>query len=243
MISYGLLSVKNFPFLDSFLEKLSTKKCLPKIIIFDEQMLSNLEIERYCQRTGENYKNIKFYEENKYKIFQFEVQNHNAGTSKKIIKENNLDFLVNLGTPRILKEEIINSTTLGILNCHPGLLPDFRGCSCVEWAILNDKPVGNTLHWMDVGIDSGPIISKLETQCYIHDNYQNIRKRVYEDGATFLSELVDNFVKSSLNLIKENFRGKIYQGGNYFKPMDENTLREVINKIEKKHYKFQKKRF
>lgn len=151
MISYGILSVNNFPFLDSFLENLKKKSCLPKIIIFDNKLLTNKEIERYCLR--KKYSDIRFHKKNQYKISYFQVQDHNNTETIEIIKKNELDFLVNLGTPRILKEKIIKSSKLGILNCHPGLLPEFKCCCCVEWSIFYDEPIGNTLHWMDTSID------------------------------------------------------------------------------------------
>ena len=60
----------------------------------------------------------------------------------------------------------------------------------------------------------------------------------------FILIIIFFFVFKILGIkLASNFSGKIFQGGNYFKPMDENTLREVINKIENKHYKFQKKSF
>lgn len=44
------------------------------------------------------------------------------------------------------------------MNCHPGLLPKFRECTCVEWAVYLDEEVGNTVHFMNEKIDEGPII-------------------------------------------------------------------------------------
>jgi methionyl-tRNA formyltransferase len=68
------------------------------------------------------------------------------------------DLLLNLGTPSILKADILGLPSIGVLNCHPGLLPHYRGCTCVEWAIFNGDPVAATCHFMTEGIDEGPII-------------------------------------------------------------------------------------
>ena len=57
-----------------------------------------------------------------------------------------IDLLVNAGTPRILKSNLLKAPSIGVINCHPGILPDFRGCTCVEWAIYLDQPIGNTVH-------------------------------------------------------------------------------------------------
>ncbi len=62
----------------------------------------------------------------------------------------------------ILREQIITLPRLGVLNIHLGLLPQIRGMSSPEWSLLNDVPLGITIHSMDSGIDSGPILQRYE---------------------------------------------------------------------------------
>ena len=57
-----------------------------------------------------------------------------------------------------MKEPVINTAKFGVLNSHPALLPKYQGLDCVSWSILNGDPVGATIHLIDSGIDSGPII-------------------------------------------------------------------------------------
>ena len=60
---------------------------------------------------------------------------------------------------KILKKPLIQSPPLGILNFHPAPLPDLRGTGGFNLAILeNHKNFGVSVHYMDEGIDSGPII-------------------------------------------------------------------------------------
>ena len=58
----------------------------------------------------------------------------------------------------IIPPEVIASARIGVLNCHPGILPEFRGCNTVAWAIYTDRPVGMTVHLMEEGIDTGPVL-------------------------------------------------------------------------------------
>jgi methionyl-tRNA formyltransferase len=85
------------------------------------------------------------------------VKNLNDDNCLDILKKLNPDYAV-LGGTRILKEHIINSVKKGILNAHPAMLPKYQGLDCVGWSILNNDPVGATVHFIDNGIDSGPII-------------------------------------------------------------------------------------
>ena len=60
---------------------------------------------------------------------------------------------------RILKKPLIQSPKLGILNFHPAPLPELRGTGGFNLAILeNHDEFGVTVHYMDEGIDTGPII-------------------------------------------------------------------------------------
>ena len=55
----------------------------------------------------------------------------------------------------IYRDVTIDAFSLGILNHHIGILPDYRGRSVVEWSILQGDPVGITVFFIDTGIDTG----------------------------------------------------------------------------------------
>ena len=93
---------------------------------------------------------------------------------------------------------------------------------------------------MDIGIDSGPIISKQITKCFKNDTYQKIRKRVHFDGYKFLSKFIKKLSQNYESLSKNIIYGEENKGGNYYKPMESNLINEVIRKIENQNYKFQK---
>ena len=85
------------------------------------------------------------------------VEHHNEQEIVDLLKKYEPDYIV-LGGTRILKEHVIKTAKFGILNAHPAILPMYQGLDCVAWAILNNDPVGATVHYIDPGIDSGPII-------------------------------------------------------------------------------------
>ena len=66
--------------------------------------------------------------------------------------------MISIGTPRKISKELIDAIPQGIINIHPGYLPHFRGCSAVEWSLLEGFPITNTLHYMSEDYDSGDII-------------------------------------------------------------------------------------
>lgn len=80
------------------------------------------------------------------------------------LKKLDLDFIIAIHFPYIVPEEVLVIPKTGALNLHPAYLPYNRGWHTPSWAILENTPIGATLHFMDAGIDTGDIIhqKKLE---------------------------------------------------------------------------------
>lgn len=68
---------------------------------------------------------------------------------------------VSVNWKTIVGSEARNAVTHGIINCHAGDLPKYRGNAAPNWAMLQgEDEVVITLHFMDTGLDSGPILTK-----------------------------------------------------------------------------------
>lgn len=85
------------------------------------------------------------------------VANHNDRRCEEILRDLRPDLIV-LGDTRIIQPRIIDLPPLGIVNVHPGFLPDVRGNNPYIWSIIHDLPQGCTVHFIDREIDTGPII-------------------------------------------------------------------------------------
>lgn len=84
----------------------------------------------------------------------------------KVLKKGNFD----IGFHKlnfIIRENIFGSFRLGLLNDHWGYLPLLRGKSTIAYSLLLDVPVISTIHFINQGIDSGPIVG------YQHAEYKN----------------------------------------------------------------------
>ena len=77
----------------------------------------------------------------------------------KILKEKEIEIVVLAGFMRLLTPEFIESYRNKILNIHPSLLPLFPGAHAHRDAITHGAKIsGCTAHFVDEGIDTGPII-------------------------------------------------------------------------------------
>ena len=62
---------------------------------------------------------------------------------------------------RIFKSDHLKNSKLGVINLHPAPLPKYRGCNSYAHAIMNgESEYGVTMHYVDEGIDDGPIIAQ-----------------------------------------------------------------------------------
>lgn len=69
-----------------------------------------------------------------------------------------LDFILSVHFPYVVPPEVLGVPRIGVLNLHPAYLPYNRGWHTPTWAILEETPVGATLHFMDEGVDSGDVV-------------------------------------------------------------------------------------
>jgi len=219
----SILTSKNHPFFGFFLSKIEKEIHIDSAII-DEKNFSQKDMNLWVERTSNRIQTLKVNKTNDRKLFF--VKNHNDEETATIVEKRGIDLLINLGTPRILKGPIINSPTIGILNCHPGILPDYRGCTCVEWALYNNDPVGNTCHLMTEEIDSGPVIYKNQIEIEANDSYQDIRIKVYLDS-------VESIIRS-IRKLKENKKNNFFSeiGGQYYRPIPDEKLNKVFLKYK-----------
>jgi len=98
------------------------------------------------------------------KIYQPEkVRNNEEFISE--IKALKPDVICVVAYGKILPKEILEIPSKGCINVHGSLLPKYRGAAPIQWAVLNgDKKTGVTTMYMDVGMDTGDMILKQETQ-------------------------------------------------------------------------------
>jgi len=90
-----------------------------------------------------------------------EVSSHNGTATRRLLSDAEPDVVLVFGTA-ILGRATLAATQAPVVNLHTGLSPDYRGADCVFWALHNREPksVGVTVHVVDEGVDTGPILAR-----------------------------------------------------------------------------------
>jgi methionyl-tRNA formyltransferase len=99
----------------------------------------------------------------------------------------------------ILREPTLKAFRIGVLNSHLALLPEVRGMSSPEWSLLCAVPLGITIHLMDSGIDTGPIVLRREyavpSEC---GSLVDLRNRMIAAGIELIAEAVSGFDRGDI---------------------------------------------
>lgn len=97
----------------------------------------------------------------------------------KKLRENNIDILVLAGYMRLVGAVLLNAYPRRILNIHPALLPSFPGLQAQRQAVnYGVKFSGCTVHLVDDGVDTGPIIAQAVVPVLPDDNEDTLAERI-----------------------------------------------------------------
>ena len=137
---------------------------------------------------------------NSIKVFDIDYKNYlNRSDFNKVLLnallEINPDLILTLGFLRILDLEIIKSFPKKIINIHPSLLPSFKGMNAQKQALdYGVKFTGVTVHYVDEGVDTGPIIDQIVVPILENENIESLTNRILEKEHELLVKVVKNIL-------------------------------------------------
>ena len=119
----------------------------------------------------------------------------------------NYDLVLSLHCKQIFPPKLVN--TVKCINIHPGYNPINRGWYPQVFSILNDLPIGATIHEIDIELDHGPIIARAFVNKESHDTSES---------------LYDKIVHQELALIKMHIEAIIHNNYITYSPEDDGNL-------------------
>ncbi len=99
------------------------------------------------------------------------------------------DVIVVVAYGKILPKAILDRPKWGCINVHASLLPELRGASPIQWAVLNGFPeTGLTLMRMDEGMDTGPILAQIPIRLDERETTTSLSEKMTRLGPDFLEK-------------------------------------------------------
>jgi methionyl-tRNA formyltransferase len=134
--------------------------------------------------------------------------NQNDPTAIAQLKRWSPDLAIFTGG-NILRDEVLRVPRLGILNSHLALLSEIRGMSSPEWSLVCGVRIGITIHFMDRGIDTGPILIRREftgaSEC---NSLTDLRNRMIAEGIELMSEAVAGLDRGTISALPQSDRDR-----------------------------------
>ncbi len=120
---------------------------------------------------------------------------------KDLLRAEAVDLVCLSGFMRILGKAFINSFAGKIINIHPSLLPAFPGLHPQQQALEHGvKFSGCTVHFVDEGVDSGPIILQSVVPVYDSDDEEALSKRILEQEHIIYPRAIQLMVENRLRV-------------------------------------------
>ncbi len=178
--------------------------------IFESISIMNKDYSASKVKIWRGFPLVRKYDELCNKVFYCSDHNSRQAAMELI---NLQPDLILLGQSGIIKDNIIKIPKIGVLNSHPGILPKYRGIDVAYWALFNDdiEGVGSTIHFVDSGVDTGPVILTKRYNFTGKENLAQLQENIYED-------CLDLFVCTlkNIELIKP-VKQDISEGRQYYK--------------------------
>lgn len=129
---------------------------------------------------------IERAKKNNVKVFQFLPKNYENKQAFETeilqkLKELNIEWIALAGYMRLIGETLLKAYEGRIINIHPSLLPSFPGKDAIEQAYeAKVKVTGVTIHYVDEGMDTGPIIAQAPIFIEETDTVDVVRTKIQE---------------------------------------------------------------
>ena len=141
-----------------------------------------------------------------YYGIDYRVVPHNSKEAFDLIAQYNLDLGVILGA-RILKPSTFQGFRKGVLNMHPGILPENRGLDNIKWAVMNDLSQGVTTHLIDREVDRGLLVQKEMIRIYEDDTLLDVQIRIQHLEQRLMLSSIDILEKKCVTRLKSIGKG------------------------------------
>jgi phosphoribosylglycinamide formyltransferase-1 len=118
-----------------------------------------------------------------------------------VLKENGVELVILAGFMRIITNVILDAFPMSVMNIHPALLPSFPGLHAQKQALeYGVKITGCTVHFVDAGTDTGPVIIQASVPVLEDDTEETLASRIQKEEHRIFPEAVRLYATGRLSV-------------------------------------------
>lgn len=209
------------------LKQLLSEGFVPQIIISEDSEIADEERDKFLIRIEGNPIAATIEEQiSSLDVTHVEVEIHNSEQVMPYLNDLDLDLIIFGGT-RIIRGEILDYPKDGVINSHPGLLPECRGSASPAWSVYHDIPIGSSTHFCDNGIDTGELLMRREVLVKRGMTYEDLCYETLVLAGVLMKEALLHYVAGEWESIRR-------PQGQSEHPTFRNAPDEVLAVVEQK---------
>jgi methionyl-tRNA formyltransferase len=105
----------------------------------------------------------------------------------------------------IIRDDVLSIPRLGAINIHGAHLPQNRGCNPIQWAIIKrEHKTGVTLHSIDSGLDTGPIIAQETVDINMNDSWLDVRNKIEKATDVLINDSLEQILSGNWKTISQD---------------------------------------
>ena len=172
--------------------------------------------------------NFKFIKSNKIKVFDLRDQK-----DIDFIKLN-YDLIFSIHCKQIFPSELVSN--LKCVNIHPGYNPINRGWYPQVFSIINNLPIGATIHEIDEKLDHGKIIDRVLVEKSSYDTSDSLYNKIIHEELKLLDSNIEKILKGNYKTIKPENEGNLFLKNDFINLLELNldditTVGAFIDKL------------
>jgi len=114
-----------------------------------------------------------------------------------------IEYILLAGYMKVVTPVLLGAYPSRIINIHPSLLPKYSGLEAIERAYAANEPItGVTIHYIDEGVDTGPIIKQCKVVRLQNDTEQSLEARIHQTEHQMYVEVIHNLLNKNNGVIK-----------------------------------------
>lgn len=230
---YAFLCLEEHPYAREMLVRLLAGGFRPDVIVEESSEVADEERRKFLERIAERPVGPAIAAQAaEHSIPVESCAKHTSKGLVPLLEGRELDLIV-LGGTRVIRGAVLDLPRDGVINSHPGLLPDCRGSASPAWSVLHDIRIGASTHFCDSSIDTGDLLLRRELAV--------VRGATYEDLCYGTLVLAGQLMREAL---------EAYVGGEWptlrapqgesawptFKNASEDVLEQVRAKLANQSY-------
>lgn len=148
------------------------------------------------------------------------VERHSSPEGREALESHGIDYALLASSARLIREPLLGEGAPGIINAHFAHLPRHRALDAMAWSLLDDSPTGLSLHLVDAGIDTGPLLGFHEVPPRPGDTLHALEARMDEEKPPAFLGIVERLERGEIVPAPQD-----PEAGTHHRPM---TVQELL---------------